>query len=61
MPGSPAKSLTSTVASPPDTEIPASHFRQGAKETVIPRVLTSDQTVCSPTTRCRIAPAGSAR
>ena len=28
MPGSPARSFTSTVASPPDTEIPASHFRQ---------------------------------
>jgi hypothetical protein len=28
-PGSPARSFTPAVASPPDTEIPASHFRQG--------------------------------
>ena len=33
MPRSPAKSLTSTVHSPPDTEIPTSHFRQGQEYT----------------------------
>jgi hypothetical protein len=31
MPRSPARSFTSTVASPPDTEIPASHFRKATK------------------------------
>jgi hypothetical protein len=29
MPRSPARSFTSAVASPPDIEIPTSHFRQG--------------------------------
>ena len=61
MPGSPAESLTSTVASPPDTEIPTSHSGKATKETVIPSVLTSNQAVCSPTTRCQTPPARSAR
>ena len=61
MPRSPAKSLTSTVASPPDTKIPASLSGKATKETVIPSVLTSDQAVCSPTTRCQTPPAWSAR
>jgi hypothetical protein len=29
MPRSPARLFTSAVAGPPDTEIPAGHFRQG--------------------------------
>jgi hypothetical protein len=39
MPRSPAKALTSTVASPADTEIPTSHFRQG--QAALPRSDTS--------------------
>jgi hypothetical protein len=37
MPGSPARSFTPTVASPPDTEIPTSHFRQGRTSPPFPR------------------------
>ena len=37
MPGSPARSFTSTVASPPDTEIATSHFRQGRTSPLFPR------------------------
>ena len=61
MPRSPAKALVSTVASPADTEIPTSHFRQGHYRDGDHCVLTSDQAVCSPTTRCQTTPARSAR
>ena len=45
MPRSPAKSLTSTVASPRTLRSLPAISGQTTKETVIPRVLTSDQAV----------------
>ena len=37
MPRSPARLFTSAVASPPATEIPAGHFRQGRTSPAVPR------------------------
>jgi hypothetical protein len=61
MPRSPAKSLTSTVASPRTLRSLPTISGKATKETVIPSVLRSDQAVCSPTTHCQTPPAWSAR
>jgi len=56
MPRSPAKSLTSTAASPRALRSLPAISGKATKERVVPPVLASDQAVCSPTTRCRITP-----